>query len=77
MTILEKSVIDLANALEGLEAQIESQQDDSAAKSDLIASARKQSRAAQGHATNAGRDLSGAIDELKALLSDQTPNSKG
>jgi len=77
MTILEKSVIDLADALEVLESKLESQLSDAAAKSDLIDAARQQAKTAQGHTASAGRDLSGAIGDIKALLDDDKPKSKG
>ncbi len=77
MSILEKSVSDLADALETLESKIEGQLNDTSAKSDLIDAARRQARAAQGHTASAGSDLSGAISDLKILLDDHKPESKG
>ncbi len=77
MSILEKSVSDLADALEALESTLEGQLNDVSAKNDLIDAARRQARAAQGHTASAGSDLSGAISDLKILLDDHKPESKG
>lgn len=77
MTVLEKAVLNLANALETLEEKLESRLDDQSADGEAIEAARGQARAARGHATAVSRELSGAIDEIKALLDTDDAQAKG
>ncbi len=77
MTILEKAVLDLANALETLESKVEGRLDDQSARAELSEAAKRQARTAREHATEAGRDLAGAIDNLKSLLDAHGANPKG
>ncbi|MHA7872052.1 MAG: hypothetical protein ACX939_06870 [Hyphococcus sp.] len=76
MTVLEKAVLDLAKALETLEQKVETRLDDTSADGEALASAKSRARAARNHATGASRTLAGAIDDLKALLQEDT-NGKG
>jgi len=68
MSILEKSVVDLANALDNLEAKLNGRLDDHTASDERILAARAQARAARQHAATAASGLAGAIDDLKALI---------
>lgn len=77
MTILEKAVLDLANALETLETKLDGRLDDQSARTELSEAVRRQARTARAHATEAGRDLAGAISDLKTLLGDHENKSKG
>jgi cell division septum initiation protein DivIVA len=77
MGILEKSVIDLANALDNLESKLEHSLDDRSASGDRIAAARRQARAARENAAKAARGLSDAIDDLRGLIADSSVREKG
>lgn len=77
MTVLEKAVLDLANALETLETKLEGRLDDQSADGETIEAARGQARAARNHAATVSRELSGAIGDLKSLLDDHDTASKG
>lgn len=68
MSILEKSVVDLAHALDHLEAQLNGRLDDHSASDERIVAAQRQARAAREHAATASSGLAGAIDDLKALI---------
>lgn len=77
MTVLEKAVIDLANALDNLETKIEGKFDDQSASGDAVDAARRQARAAREHAENASKGVGAAISDLKALLDANAANGKG
>ncbi len=77
MTVLEKAVLDLANALDQLEAQIEGKFDEKATSTEEIDAARRQAREAREHAENAAAGVGAAISDLKNLLSDTAPGGKG
>jgi len=77
MTVLEKAVLNLAEALETLETKLETRLDDQSADGETIDAARNRARAARGHAANVSRELSGAIGDLKSLLGDYDTVSKG
>jgi len=77
MTVLEKAVVDLANALDNLEARIEGKFDDQSASGDAIDAARRQARAAREHAENASKGVGAAISDLKMLLENNKANGKG
>ena len=68
MSILEKSVVDLAHALDSLEAKLNGRLDDHSASDERIAAARAQARTAREHAATAASGLAGAIEDLKALI---------
>ena len=75
MTVLEVAVANLATALEQLETKLEAGESAKSADSEDIDAARRQARAARGHAADATRGLSKSISELKALLDENKPDS--
>lgn len=77
MSILEKSVVDLANALDNLEAKLDGRLDDHSASGERVDAARRQARTARACAEEASRDLSEAIAEVKALLDSAEIKGKG
>lgn len=72
MGVLEKSVIDLANALDALESELESALEDRAASGERIEAARRQARIARERAEAASRTVGEAIDDLKSMMADAT-----
>lgn len=68
MSVLEKSVLNLAGALEKLESTLEARVDDLSASSDIIAAAQRQAAGARQQTENAGRGVAAAISDIKALL---------
>jgi len=70
MTVLEKAVRHLAEAIETLESRLDARLDDASAIEDAIASARRQALAARKQTENASRGVSAAISDLKAILAD-------
>lgn len=68
MSVVEKAVIDLANALDALETKLEGRFDDELAGTEEMDAARRQAKAAKARAEEASRDLGGAIADLKSLL---------
>ncbi|NOX83736.1 MAG: hypothetical protein GXP06_12280 [Alphaproteobacteria bacterium] len=77
MSVIEKAVIDLANALDTLEAKIDGKFDDHAASSDAIVAARRQAQTARTHAETAAQGVGAAISDIKALLDNNPANGKG
>jgi hypothetical protein len=72
MSTLEKSVKRLAGALDALEARLEASLGDQSARAEAVGEARARTRTAKTQASAAAEDLSDAIRDLKALLSDGT-----
>lgn len=72
MSKIEKSVQDLAVALDELSVRVEKTLLANAESGESLASAKAQAALAQQHAGKAGRDLKGIIDDLRDLL-DQAP----
>lgn len=68
MSLLEKSVGNLATALDNLEAKLDGRLDDHSASGERVDAARRQARAARLQTETAARELSGAIAEVKALI---------
>lgn len=68
MTLLEKSVRNLADALETLETKLDERLDDFSASSDTIAAAKRQAQTARSATDNASRGVAAAITDLKAIL---------
>jgi len=77
MTVLENAVANLANALETLESRLEARFHDRSATSDDLDANHRHTRAARGHAAEAGRGLTKSIDALKALLDETDPKVPG
>lgn len=77
MSILEKSVVNLANALDNLEARLNGRLDDHSAAGESMDAARRQARAARLHAEEASNGLAGAIADLKALIGESSGDGKG
>lgn len=77
MSILEKSVADLANALDNLEAKLDGRLDDYSADGERIDAARRQARAARARAEEAARGLADVVADLKALLDRAGAETKG
>lgn len=70
MTVLEKAVRNLADALEALETKLDGRLDDLSASEDLISAARRQAITARKQTENASRGVSAAISDLKAILAE-------
>lgn len=70
MTLLEKSVRNLADALEALETKLDERLDDLAASSDAIVAAKRQASTARKATDHASRGVAAAISDLKAILAD-------
>ncbi len=77
MSVIEKAVIDLANALDNLEAKIDGKFDDRTASGDEIVAARRQAQAARTHADRAAKGVGAAISDIKTLLDNNPANGKG
>ena len=70
MTVLEKAVQSLAEAIETLESQLDARLDDASASDDAVAAARRQALAAKKQTDNAAQGVAGAISDLKAILAE-------
>jgi hypothetical protein len=68
MSILEEAVKNLAGALDALETRLDERLGELAQDADAFDAARRQARAARGHASDASVGLARAIGDLKALL---------
>ena len=68
MTVVEKAVLDLANALDNLEAKLETRLDEGVASTEQIDAAKRHAHAARAHTETASSGLGAAISDLKALL---------
>lgn len=77
MTLLEKSVRNLADALEALESKLEDRLDDLSASSDTIAAAKRQALAARKQTDHASRGIAAAISDLKTILADDEDGKRG
>ncbi len=77
MSVIEKAVVDLANALDTLEAKIETRLDEQNVSGDAISAARRQARAAKDQAEIASKGVGAAISDIKALLAKSETNGKG
>ncbi|GJL92694.1 hypothetical protein [Hyphococcus sp.] len=70
MTVLEKAVRNLAEAIETLESRLDARLDDASASEEAVAAARRQAQAARKQTDNASRGVAAAISDLKAILAD-------
>ena len=70
MTLLEKSVRNLADAIETLEAKLDERLEDQTASAETIEAARKQALTARSQTDLASRGVAAAINDLKAILAD-------
>ena len=77
MTLLEKSVRNLADALEALETKLDERLDDLAASGDAVAAAKRQATAARQATTHASRGVAAAISDLKAILAEDEDKNRG
>lgn len=77
MTVLEKSVLNLANALEALESKLEARLDDLSASDETIAAAKRQALAARKQTDHASRGVAAAISDLKAILAEDDEKKGG
>ncbi len=68
MNTLEKSVQQLAGALDALEARLDDRMTDLAARTETIGAAKIRAQTAKTQASAAAEDLSDAIRELKSLI---------
>ncbi len=76
MTVVEKAVLDLANALDNLEAKLETRLDEGLANTEQIEAARRHAQAAQAHTKTASSGLGAAISDLKTLLETDNLSAK-
>lgn len=70
MSRLEESAIQLAAALDALEARLDERLAELGHQSDAVDAARRQARAAKAHAGDAADGLGEAISELRRILSE-------
>ena len=70
MSRLEESAIQLAAALDTLEAKLDERLAELGHQSDAVDAARRQARAAKTHAGDAADGLGEAISELRRILSE-------
>ena len=70
MTVLEKAVRNLAQAIETLESRLDARLDDESATEETVAAARRQAQAASKQMDNASRGVAAAINDLKAILAE-------
>ncbi|WP_411819476.1 hypothetical protein ABFZ85_11640 [Hyphococcus formosus] len=68
MTVLEKAVRNLADALEALESKLDGRLDDLTANDETISAAKRQASAAREQTENASREIGAAISDLKGIL---------
>ena len=76
-TGLETAVQTLANALDELEAKLESRIRDAVDTAELQAAARRQARSARIHTDIAARELSASMSELKTIVDDIAATEAG
>ncbi len=70
MTVLEKAVRNLAQAIETLESRLDARLDDESATEETVAAARRQALAASKQMDSASRGVAAAINDLKAILAE-------
>lgn len=70
MTVLEKAVQSLAEAIEALESRLDSQLDEAAANDEAIEAARRQAVAARNQTESASKGVAAAIADLKLILAE-------
>lgn len=68
MSVLEKAIVDLANALDALEGKVVDRLENETAHTEDIAAARRQARSARAQTELAAKGVGAAIADLKALL---------
>ena len=68
MSVVEKAVVDLANALDKLESKLEHRLDDHTARQEEIDAARRQATTARARTEEASQGVGAAIADIKALL---------
>lgn len=71
MSLLENSVNQLAAALDALESKLDERLADLANQGEAVDAARRQARAAKGHAGVAADNLAAAIGDLRRLLGEK------
>lgn len=69
MSVLEKAVSNLAEALETLETRLEEKTEEQAADREALAALRGRAAAAAKHTREAGQGVTAAISDVEALLS--------
>lgn len=77
MTLLEKSVRNLADALEALETRLDERMDDLAASGETVAAAKSQASTARKATDHASRGVAATISDLKAILADDEDRNRG
>ncbi|WDI32406.1 hypothetical protein PUV54_04260 [Hyphococcus flavus] len=77
MTLLEKSVRNLAEALETLESKLDDKLEDLSASQDAIDAAKRQAVAARKQTDHASRGVAAAISDIKAMLADDEDRKRG
>ncbi|PQA88616.1 hypothetical protein [Hyphococcus luteus] len=70
MTVLEKAVQNLAEAIEALESRLDVKLDEAALTEESMTAARRQALAARKQTDNAARGVAAAISDLKAILAE-------
>ena len=70
MTVLEKAVQSLAEAIETLESRLDARLEDGAANGEAITAARRQAGAARKQTENAAKGVAAAISDLKTILAE-------
>ncbi|MFC2950858.1 hypothetical protein ACFOOP_02905 [Marinicaulis aureus] len=70
MTVLEKAVQSLAEAIEALESRLDSRLDEAAANDEAVEAARRQAMAARKQTDSASKGVAAAITDLKLILAE-------
>lgn len=70
MTVLEKAVQSLAEAIETLESRLDARLDDASANEETVTAARRQAAVARKQTDTASQGVAGAISDLKAILAE-------
>ncbi len=74
MTVLEKAVQSLAEAIEALESRLDARLEDEAITEEAMAAARRQALAARKATETAAHGVAAAISDLKAILAEDAKN---
>lgn len=70
MTVLEKAVQSLAEAIEALESRLDARLEDDTANGEAMTAARRQVLAARKQTDNAAQGVAAAISDLKSILAE-------
>ena len=70
MTVLEKAVQSLAEAIEALESRLDARLETANGSDEAVAAAKRQAMAARKQTDNAAQGVAAAISDIKAILAE-------